>query len=68
MYLTHITKDGERWDQLSQHYYGNPFQYERIISANPHVPLDAILSGGMTLSIPVMDQPDGLEELPPWLR
>ncbi|WP_432719837.1 tail protein X [Jeongeupia wiesaeckerbachi] len=68
MFLTHITTQGQRWDQLSVLYYGDPFQYERIIVANPHVPLLPCLPAGLTLSIPVIEQQDVSEDLPPWLR
>ncbi len=68
MYLTHITIEGERWDQLSARYYGDPMQYERIVAVNPHVPLTPALPAGLTLSIPVIEQQDLSEELPPWLR
>lgn len=67
MYLTHITTEGERWDQLSMRYYGDAMQYERIVAANPHVPLTATLQSGLTLSIPVIALEDLSEELPPWL-
>lgn len=68
MYLTHITTEGERWDQLATRYYGDPLAYEGIVEANPHVPLATTLPGGLTLSIPVLEQGDLSEELPPWLR
>lgn len=68
MFLTHISAEGERWDQLAHRYYGDPFQYERIVAANPHVPLTVTLPSGLTLSIPVIEQVDLSEELPPWLR
>jgi phage tail protein X len=68
MYLTHITTDGERWDQLAARYYGDALGYERIIVANPHVALTAVLPGGLTLSIPVIEQHDLNEALPPWMR
>ena len=68
MYLTHITTEGERWDQLATRYYGDPLQYERIVAANPHVPLATTLPGGLTLSVPVIEQQDLSEELPPWQR
>ncbi|KVG24739.1 hypothetical protein WL05_01785 [Burkholderia ubonensis] len=69
MFLTHITTEGERWDQIAYRYYGNPFAYERIIAANPDVPIAPRLASGIALSIPVVsndDVPD--EELPPWMR
>lgn len=68
MFLTHITTEGERWDQLATRYYGDPLAYEGIVEANPHVPLATTLPGGLTLSIPVLEQGDLSEELPPWLR
>ncbi|MHA6912992.1 tail protein X [Ralstonia pseudosolanacearum] len=68
MYLTHITTEGERWDQLATHYYGDPLAYEPIVAANPHVSLTVTLPAGLTLSIPVIERNDLSEELPPWLR
>jgi len=68
MYLTHITTEGERWDQLAMRYYGNPLRYERIVMANPHVALVSTLPSGLTLSIPVIEQPDLSGALPPWMR
>lgn len=68
MYLTHITREGERWDQLAHRYYGSALAYERIIAANPHVALTAILPSGLTLSIPVIELEDLSEELPPWMQ
>ena len=35
--LKHIVKQGERWDNLAYHYYGNALEYSRIIDANPHL-------------------------------
>lgn len=68
MFLTHVTTQGERWDAIATRYYGDPFEYERIIEANPHVPLTVDLPSGLVLSIPVIERADVIEELPPWLR
>ena len=67
-YIPHITIEGERWDQLAYRYYGSAHRYDPIIRANPHVPLATTLPGGLTLSVPVIEQQDLSEELPPWLR
>lgn len=67
MYLTHITTEGERWDQLAQRYYGAPTQYERIIAANAHMALTPTLQAGVQLVIPVIEQSDVVEDLPPWM-
>lgn len=51
-YLEHITTDGERWDNLAWHYYGDALAYERIIAANPHVAIYPVLPSGIQLIIP----------------
>lgn len=69
LYLDHITKDGERWDQLAWRYYGDPHGYERIVAANPDVPIAPVLAGGTCLRIPVIDKSvPTMEGLPPWKR
>ncbi|MCR5892177.1 MULTISPECIES: tail protein X [Burkholderia] len=69
MFLTHITTEGERWDQIAYRYYGDPFAYERIIVANPSVPITPVLASGIVLSIPVVAADNVAdEELPPWMR
>lgn len=69
-FLQHITTDGERWDTIAYRYYGDPHRYEGIIKANPHVPTGRLLTGGLTLRIPLVS-PDRLvpaDALPPWKR
>lgn len=67
-YIEHITTDGERWDQLAWEYYGDSHAYERIIAANPTVPITPVLPGGITLLIPIVEDSEIItgEELPPW--
>lgn len=68
MFLIHITTEGERWDQLANRYYGNPLQYAPIVAANPDVSLSPTLPSGLSLAIPLIEQQDLSQELPPWLR
>ena len=69
-YVEHITNEGDRWDLLAYRYYGDPYQYERIIVANVHVPIVPILDSGLRLRIPVLDDAAVLSDsqLPPWKR
>ncbi|HHR0444911.1 TPA: tail protein X [Pseudomonas aeruginosa] len=68
-YITHTTREGERWDQLAARYYGNPYRYQPITRANPQVPLTGALQAGLALRIPVLDeQATVTEDLPPWMR
>jgi nucleoid-associated protein YgaU len=66
-YLEHITAAGERWDTLANRYYGDPMKYELIIAANPDVLIAPILPSGLKLKIPVLEEPETIQEnLPPW--
>ncbi|MDH4869806.1 tail protein X [Pseudomonas sp. BN515] len=67
-YLTHITREGERWDQLAFTYYGSAHRYEPIIRANPRVPVSTALPAGLELRIPLLDVVASTEDLPPWMR
>ena len=68
-FVEHLTVAGERWDLLAWRYYGDPTLYSLIIMSNPLVSIDSVFAGGVTISIPVIEQ-SGLstENLPPWKR
>lgn len=68
MFITHVTTEGERWDQLAWRYYGDAYRYWPIVEANPHVPLTGALSAGLTLAIPLLETVPLTEDLPPWMR
>lgn len=67
--LRHITTDGERWDQLAYRYYGDALAYERIVAANPNIPMMMVLPGGLELAIPVIEVGNRISTLesPPWM-
>lgn len=69
--IEHIALEGDRWDLLAWEYYGDATLYERIVAANAHVPIVPILPSGITIYIPMMDEPPAElsedEDLPPWL-
>lgn len=67
--LKHIVKQGERWDNLSYRYYGNAFEYNRIINANPHIDFCEVLPTGAVIFIPVLNvKLTNNDDMPPWLR
>jgi len=68
MFITHVTTEGERWDQLAWRYYGDAHRYLPIVQANPHVPITAILPSGLTLAIPILELVTSAQDLPPWMR
>lgn len=68
--LEHITSEGDRWDLLAWEYYGDASQYEPIIVANPEVMITPILTAGIRLLIPIIEDAELIdtEDLPPWKR
>jgi len=67
--ITHISLAGDRWDLLAWRYYGDASLYSQIIQANPAVQIDAVLSAGTTVAIPLLAKPAvAAHSLPPWKR
>ena len=69
-YLTHITKDKDRWDALAYKYYGDALNYAPIVAANPHVKICSVLTAGIYLKIPIIETGQTYDDdaLPPWKR
>jgi phage tail protein X len=69
-YVEHLTRDGERWDQIADRYYGDPYGYEVLIQANPTVAIIPCLDAGLKLLIPVFEDTPAMSaaDLPPWKR
>lgn len=70
MFLVHYTQHGDRWDLLAWRYYGEALEYERIIAANPELPITPELDAGVSVLIPVLAPtalPTPQTERPPWL-
>lgn len=65
-FIVIITRDGDRWDLIAHRAYGDPYDYERIIAANPHIPIRPTLPGGLRVWVPVVASPKA--EAPPWKR
>lgn len=64
-FFDYVTRDGDRWDLIADRMYGDPWAFERIIRANPKVPIRPSMPGGITLRIPVIATPP-TAALPPW--
>lgn len=69
-YLEHVTSEGERWDQIADRYYGDPYLMEPIIAANPYVAITPLLPAGLQLAIPLLEDTELVapEDMPPWKR
>lgn len=70
-FTEYITKEGDRWDTIAFSAYGDAANVSGIIESNPTVPITAVLSSGIRLLIPIIEDADVIidaELLPPWKR
>lgn len=68
-FLTHTTKDGERWCDVAQQRYGKASLMNIIIEDNPDVPRYDILPAGTILKVRIIERVEvetTLEKLVPW--
>ena len=50
--LVHVVVASDRLDLLAARYFGSPFEYWRIVDANPGLVPEDLLDPGTTLVIP----------------
>lgn len=70
-YIEHKAQAGERWDDLAYRYYGNCFQVNEIIDANPQIGISPFLPEGETIIIPILEETTkqtNNENLPIWQK
>jgi hypothetical protein len=53
--LLHRVEASDRLDLLADRYFGSPFEYWRIVDANPGLVPEDLLDPGTTLVIPKRD-------------
>lgn len=70
-YLTHQTLDGDRWDLLAYHYYGDATNMGPLLQANPDWASLNTLPAGLNLRVPILAEADVTTQLisgsVPWL-
>lgn len=67
--ISHQIREGERWDLLAYHYYGDIGEVSRLIDANPQLPFCEQLPVGQWLFVPVLTvKTTSQADLPPWLQ
>ena len=68
--LVYTTQDGDRWDTIAHQHYGNALAINRLIAANPHLPLAEQFASGLTVFVPVVRQGETQRQdlLPPWFE
>lgn len=68
--LIYTTRDGDRWDTISHKHYGTAFEIDRLIAANPHLPLAEQFESGLTVFVPAIQHVTNQQQqdMPPWMR
>ena len=69
-YLSYLTQDNDRWDNIAYRFYGNAMHYRFIIEANPGIRILSVLPAGLLLKIPLIEQQQIISDdaLPPWKK
>jgi phage tail protein X len=66
---TYKTKPGDRWDLIAFSAYGDITKISDLITANPRVPISAVIAENTVLNIPIKENAlIKAESLPPWKR
>jgi phage tail protein X len=68
-FITHITREGDRWDTLAWRYYGDATLYGPIIQTNPQIQIEAVFEAGLRIGVPLLTVNPAVQDsadLPPW--
>lgn len=73
MERTYLTKNGDRWDTISQKAYGTPEFYPHIWEANKEllaqIDYPPLMPGGIRLILPDIEKSgEKTAEVPPWRK
>ncbi len=67
-FINYTTKESDTFDALSLSVYNDEKQAHHIIAANPDYADVIIFEAGVNLRIPIFDDVEPPETLPPWRR
>ena len=67
-YYEYITRQGDTFDELALQYYNDEKLSHLIIDFNPEFSDYLILDEGLLIKIPIYEENQSVETLPPWKR
>ncbi len=67
-YQEYMTQEGDAYDALAIDFYEDEMMASYIIQANPRYMETLIFDAGIKLRIPVLENLERPETLPPWRR
>ena len=65
-YYIYKTNPNDRWDSIATKFYGNCYEIEPIINANPHIPIKSVLDADIEIRIPIKETPKSTGNKPIW--
>jgi len=65
--MRYTVRQGDRWDTIAYKFYGNPYLYEPIIRANPHLIGEPVPPPGTRIEIPLIEVENETEVEVPWI-
>ena len=71
LFSKYIIKDGDRWDTVAYHQYGDASLYPVLIADNPHLSIINGFEVGEVMFIRSNQDDiivDKVEDLPPWMQ
>lgn len=67
-FINYTTKEGDTFDALALSVYNDEKEAHKIIEANPDYADVIIFDANIPLRIPILDNTEPPETLPPWRR
>ena len=52
-YAFYKTGHNERWDNIAYKYYKNSYDIQKLIEANPHIPINTVIPPETEITIPI---------------
>ena len=67
-FYKYTTKEGDMFDLIALWYYNDETMATVLIEANPDYADVIVFNGGITLNIPIIEDEEKPETVPPWRR
>lgn len=67
-YIFHVAGYLERWDSIAYKYYKNTYEIQKLIDANPHIPITGIIKEGTEIKVPIDEDVKTDSKLPIWKK
>ena len=67
-FYNYLTQEGDTFDLLALEMYNDERLAHYIIEFNPDYVDVVIFQGGIRLKLPIVENPEAIETIPPWRR